>query len=79
MRCIDCRGARAPTPGSISSTPRCPWLARLEQRNARLPKYNFWIGPDSMEAFVGFFEIPSNDEGADLIVVRDLGIQSIAR
>ena len=42
---------------------------RLERRNARLPRYNFSIDPVTMEAFTGLFEVPSSDEGAELVVV----------
>ena len=75
MRCIELsRRAGAGATIHFIDTPLPVIRARLEQRNARLPQYNFWIGPDSLEAFVSLFEIPSNDEGADLIVVRDIGI-----
>ena len=77
MRCIELsRRAGAGARIHFIDTPLSVIRARLEQRNARLPQYNFWIGPDSLETFAGRFEIPSNDEGADLIVVRDIGIQS---
>lgn len=45
--------------------------ARLAVRNARLPRYNFWIGPDTLEAFTALFEVPTDDEGATVVVVRD--------
>ena len=53
-------------------TPLSVLRARLEERNATLPPYNFWIGPDMLQAFVGVFEVPSDDEGADVVVVRDV-------
>lgn len=46
--------------------------ARLEERNTRLPRFNFWIGLDTLEAFIGLFEAPSDDEGAELVVVKEL-------
>lgn len=51
-------------------TPLPVLRARLQQRNARLPRYNFWIGPDTLEAFVALFEVPSHDEGAEVVVVQ---------
>ena len=75
MRCIALsRRAGAGATIHFIDTPLSVIRARLDQRNARLPQYNFWIGPDSLETFAERFEIPSNDEGADLIVVRDIGI-----
>lgn len=76
MRCIELsRRAGAGAKIHFIDTPLSVIRARLEQRNAALPMYNFWIGPDSLAAFVDLFEIPSTDEGADVIVVRDIGIQ----
>lgn len=43
--------------------------ARLQVRNAQLPPYNFRIGPGMLRAFVGLFEVPGADEGAELVVV----------
>jgi predicted kinase len=45
--------------------------ARLETRNANLPRFNFWIGPDTLHAFVALFERPREDEGADVVVISD--------
>jgi predicted kinase len=45
---------------------------RLEARNARLPAFNFHIDPALLVGFRGLFEVPSLDEGAELVVVRDL-------
>ena len=42
---------------------------RLEVRNAHLPPHNFRIGPDMLHAFVGLFEAPGADEGAELVHV----------
>lgn len=72
MRCVELsRRSGASAKIHYIDTPLAVLRARLENRNARLPKYNFWIGPDALEAFAGLFEIPSHDEGADLIVVKD--------
>lgn len=43
---------------------------RLEERNANLPKYNFPISPDRFEHFVAMYEVPTADEGAELIIVE---------
>ena len=53
-------------------TPMRVIRARLQERNARLPRYNFWIGPDTLEGFLGLFEVPSDDEGAEVVIVRDV-------
>jgi predicted kinase len=55
-------------------TPLTVIRSRLEARNARLPRYNFWIGPDTLQAFAGLFESPTGDEGAEVVVVRDFAI-----
>ena len=52
-------------------TPLAVIQSRLEMRNARLPRYNFWIGPDTLEAFAKLYEVPTDDEGAEVVVVRD--------
>jgi predicted kinase len=44
---------------------------RLDARNAQLPRYNFWIGQDTLEAFAALFQVPTDDEGAKVVVVRD--------
>jgi predicted kinase len=46
--------------------------ARLEARNARLPPYNFYIDPGTLQGFLGLFEAPSDDEGAALVVVQSV-------
>src|SRR5262249_45528046 len=51
-------------------TPLRVVTARLVRRNAALPPYNFQIDPETLQAFVGLFEPPSADEGAELVVVR---------
>jgi predicted kinase len=42
---------------------------RIESRNNALPTYNFRIDPDRIEDFINTFEIPSPDEGMEIIVV----------
>ena len=46
--------------------------ARLAARNASLPPYNFQISPETLRGFLDLFEEPSADEGAEVVVVRDL-------
>jgi hypothetical protein len=52
-------------------TPASAIRARLAERNARLPQFNFEIDPATLEGFVGLYEVPSESEGADLVVVRN--------
>src|SRR5262245_7977243 len=54
-------------------TPMEVLQARLALRNANLPPYNFSIGPEMLRGFVALFEVPGIDEGAELVVVRDVG------
>ena len=54
-------------------TPMDLLQARLALRNANLPPFNFAISPEMLRGFVGLFEPPAPDEGADLVVVRDVG------
>ena len=51
-------------------TPLHVLRARLNERNARLPRYNFHIDPETLQGFLGLFEVPSEDEGAEIVVVR---------
>jgi predicted kinase len=44
--------------------------ARLEARNAKLPQFNFSINPETLQGFLALFEPPSEDEGAEIVVVR---------
>lgn len=52
--------------------------ARLEDRNAHLPQFNFLIEPQTLGAFVDMYERPAADEGAEVIVIRDTA-DAIAR
>ncbi len=47
--------------------------ARLGQRNAKLPPFNFHINADILRGFAALFETPSDAEGAEVVVVRDVG------
>ena len=51
-------------------TPVAVIRPQLEQRNASLPRYNFHIGPDTLDGFTHMFETPSPDEGAEVIDVK---------
>ncbi len=42
---------------------------RIERRNAALPRYNFLIDPHLFDRFAGLFEVPTQEEGAALVVV----------
>jgi predicted kinase len=53
-------------------TPLTVIRARLEKRNAHLPPFNFRIPPDMLHAFAALFEAPRADEGAELVIVRDV-------
>jgi predicted kinase len=48
--------------------------ARLESRNAKLPRYNFQIDPETLQGFLGLFEVPSDHEGAEVVVVQDFAL-----
>jgi predicted kinase len=65
-------GARAKI--HFIETPPHVLRARLDERNARLPRFNFWIGADMLEAFIRLYEVPSPDEGAEVVAVRDFDI-----
>lgn len=47
--------------------------ARLVDRNRDPGTYHFDIAPETIDAIVAFFQPPSEDEGADVIVVRGAG------
>lgn len=52
---------------------------RLAHRNAHLPPFNFCIGPHMLHAFAELFEIPTEDEGAALVRVRDVAAAELNR
>jgi hypothetical protein len=45
--------------------------ARIDQRNAKLPRFNFHIDPETLRGFEALFEMPSDLEGAEVVVVRE--------
>lgn len=52
-------------------TPLSILRERLQKRNNRLPKYHFWIDPEILEMFVDMYEVPHEDEGAEIVVVDE--------
>lgn len=66
-----CRAVGARAKIHFMKTPFEVVRARLEARNAKLPRYNFRIDPETLQGFLGLFEVPSEHEGADLVVVQD--------
>jgi predicted kinase len=46
-------------------------IERLKRRNAELPRFNFHIGPEMLDAFVHLFERPTEDEEAEVVVVAE--------
>jgi predicted kinase len=42
--------------------------ARLEKRNADLPQYNFAVNVALLEQFTAMYELPTPDEGAELVL-----------
>jgi hypothetical protein len=50
--------------------------ARLASRNARLPQFNFLIDPQTLDAFIDMFEVPSADEGGEVVVIQGDAIDS---
>src|SRR4029453_9161614 len=67
------RGVGATAKIHFIDTPMEVLQARLALRNAHLPPFNFSISPEMLRGFVGLFEVPGADEGADVVVVRDVG------
>jgi predicted kinase len=51
-------------------TPVAVIRARLEERNAKLPPYNFHIDAETLQGFLGLYEVPSEREGCEVVVVR---------
>jgi predicted kinase len=50
--------------------------ARLASRNASLPQFNFLIDPQTLDAFIDMFEVPSADEGGEVVVIQGDAIDS---
>jgi predicted kinase len=70
-RCVQlAAGAGARTKIHFLDTPPSVLRARLEERNAKLPRYNFHIAPETLQGFLSLLEVPSTEEGADLVVVQ---------
>ena len=59
-------------------TPVAVLRKRLTMRNANLPLYNFLIDPETLTGFMGLFEVPTEHEGARLVVVRNLETETNA-
>lgn len=55
----------------LIDTPVGVLRARLQERNAQLPRYNFHIDPETLQGFLGLFEVPSDHEGADVVIVQN--------
>ena len=49
---------------------------RLASRNASLPQFNFLIDPQTLDAFIDMFEVPSADEGGEVVVIQGDAIDS---
>ena len=52
-------------------TPTRVIRSRLWERNASLPPHNFEIDPETLTGFLGLFETPTEDEGAEIVVTCD--------
>ena len=48
--------------------------SRLEDRNAHLPQFNFLIEPTTLTSFVEMYERPTADEGAEVVVIRNVPV-----
>jgi predicted kinase len=53
--------------------------ARLEDRNANLPKHNFAVTPDMLQRFVTIYEAPASDEGPEVVHVDGTVKETLAR
>ena len=60
-------GARATI--HLVDTPLEVVRRRLERRNADLPRYNFYIEPAILDDFLGMYQRPTPDEGAEIVTV----------
>ena len=69
VRCIElARGVGAGAKTPFMDVPVDVIRRRLEVRNARLPSHNFAIDPETLRRFLGLFERPSENEGAEMVV-----------
>jgi predicted kinase len=64
-------GVGARTKIHFLDTPLAVCVERLKRRNAGLPRFNFHIGPEMLDAFIQLFEPPTEDEGAEVVVVAE--------
>jgi len=60
------------------NTPASIIQKRLDVRNATLPPFNFYIDLATLVGFGSLFEIPTSEEGADVVVVTDAGNRRIS-
>jgi predicted kinase len=44
---------------------------RVDERNANLPQFNFWIDPELLESFVRQFEVPRPDEASRVLLITE--------
>lgn len=70
------RAVGAATKIHYLSVPLPELQTRLASRNASLPQFNFLIDPQTLEAFIDMFEVPTEDEGADVVVIEGDAIDS---
>lgn len=48
--------------------------SRIEERNAKLPHFNFRIDPSALEAFASVIQVPQAEEGAEVVIVKEFEI-----
>jgi predicted kinase len=65
------RASGAATTTHVVSAPLDIVRDRLRTRNAHLPEFNFWIDENTLDQFVGLYEAPAADEGAEIIRVEN--------
>lgn len=61
----------APSTIHFIDTPPDVLRARLAARNQNPGEYHFEITLDALNAFLAFYEAPSDDEGAEIVVVSE--------
>lgn len=52
-------------------TPLETIVARLRERNASLPPFNFYIDPDTLVGFIGLLERPTAEEADEVVVIAE--------
>ena len=55
----------------VVSAPMDVVRSRLQARNAHLPEFNFWIDERMLHQFIDLYQVPSDDEGAEIVTVSD--------